>query len=62
MRAHQRAQQVDLDDSFDLLNGHVHELDPAAVDARVVDPVVDGPQVVLGEVGKRLDARLVRSI
>ena len=53
---------ADLDDGLDLLDWDLEEGAAPAVDARVVDPVVDGPQVVLGEVGKRLDARLVRSI
>jgi len=48
------AQQVDFDHKLDLIGGDVHERPPAAVDAGVVDPVLEGAELLLGELSQLL--------
>ena len=53
--AQQNAQQIDLDDGFDLCGGHVAQIAASPVDAGVVDPVLDGAQIFDGKLAQPLD-------
>ena len=46
----------------DLLYWHVHELDAASVDTRIINPIVNSLALFLGEVGECLHALLVTYI